>query len=213
MYWTDWGEPAKIERASMDGMLRQVIIDTDLTWPNGLTIDYEEQRIYWADAFLDKIEYSFVNGSVRVLLESVENGIIHPFAITLENELVFWTERDIVAIYATHKTEGANHTFELTFDDLLLSPYGIEAVTPDRQAVGECSYIFDCHYQAATVVVYLMYLLSNTVSNPCDGNNCSDLCLLSSDSSVDGFVCACPDGAELLADGITCNGESFHSSF
>ena len=143
MYWTDWGEPAKIERASMDGTLRQVIIDDDLIWPNGLTIDYEMQRLYWADAFLDKIEYSFVDGTARTLLESAENGIMHPFAITLENELVFWTERDISAIYATHKTEGANHTFEITFDGLFIPPYGIEAVTPNRQAVGEWKLLTD----------------------------------------------------------------------
>ena len=139
MYWTDWGEPAKIERASMDGTRREVLTDQDLVWPNGLTIDYVEQRIYWADAFLDKIEYSFVDGTVRIPLETSQNGIDHPFAITLENNLVFWTERDVVAIFSTHKTEGANHTFATIFDGLFISPFGIEAITPDRQA--DCQYV------------------------------------------------------------------------
>ena len=45
--------------------------------------------------------------------------------------------------------------------------------------------------------------------NPCDGNMCSDLCLLSSNSS-NNYVCACPDGAELNANGMECNCEHIH---
>ena len=35
MYWTDWGATPKIERASLDGTQREVLVDTGLTWPNG----------------------------------------------------------------------------------------------------------------------------------------------------------------------------------
>ena len=38
MYWTDWGENAKIERAGLDGSNRQAIVTKDIQWPNGLTI-------------------------------------------------------------------------------------------------------------------------------------------------------------------------------
>lgn len=38
IYWTDWGEPAKIERAGMDGSHRTVIISSDIKWPNGLSL-------------------------------------------------------------------------------------------------------------------------------------------------------------------------------
>lgn len=49
-------------------------------WPNGLTIDYSAERIYWADAKLDKIETSDYFGDNRVVLVS---HIPHPFGITL----------------------------------------------------------------------------------------------------------------------------------
>lgn len=52
MYWTDWGTNAKIERATLGGNFRTDIVNTSLVWPNGLTLDYEEQRLYWADASL-----------------------------------------------------------------------------------------------------------------------------------------------------------------
>ena len=47
------------------------------------------------------------------------------------------------------------------------------------------------------------FLLSLVV-NPCDGHDCSHLCLLSV-VAVEGYVCACPDGAILEDDGRECN--------
>lgn len=65
MYWTDWGANPKIERAGMDASNRGVIISTNLTWPNGLAIDYETQRLYWADAGMKTIEFGNFDGSDR----------------------------------------------------------------------------------------------------------------------------------------------------
>lgn len=65
MYWTDWGANPKIERAGMDSSSRIVIISSNLTWPNGLAIDYETKRLYWADAGMKTIEYGSFDGSDR----------------------------------------------------------------------------------------------------------------------------------------------------
>lgn len=57
MFWTDWGENPKIERAGMNGdsSTRVVIVNEEIFWPNGLTIDTERRVIYWADAKLSYI--------------------------------------------------------------------------------------------------------------------------------------------------------------
>lgn len=47
MYWTDWGQTPKIERAGMDGSHRQTIVAFDVKWPNGLTLDLVRKRVYW----------------------------------------------------------------------------------------------------------------------------------------------------------------------
>lgn len=57
VYWTDWADRAYIGRAGMDGKDKTVIISTKLEWPNGLTIDYTNDKLYWADAHLNYIEY------------------------------------------------------------------------------------------------------------------------------------------------------------
>lgn len=65
MFWTDWGRNPRIERASMDGKLRTTIISTKLYWPNGLTIDYPNNLLYFADAYLDFIDYCDYDGKNR----------------------------------------------------------------------------------------------------------------------------------------------------
>lgn len=56
MYWTDWGQQPKIERANLDGTDRLVLVDSHLGWPNGLALDYSTGKLYWGDAKMDKIE-------------------------------------------------------------------------------------------------------------------------------------------------------------
>ena len=54
-----------IEKAGMDGSNRKIIIDTNLTWPNGLTIDYRTKLVYWADAGTKMIETADLDGGNR----------------------------------------------------------------------------------------------------------------------------------------------------
>lgn len=67
MYWTDWGDESKIERAGMNGdpATRSTIVSEQINWPNGLTIDYIQQRIYWVDASLSYIHTAHLDGSNR----------------------------------------------------------------------------------------------------------------------------------------------------
>jgi len=66
MFWTDWGQNPRIERSDMDGQLRQAIITDQLYWPNGLTIDYPNNMIYFADAKYDYIHRCNYWGGERV---------------------------------------------------------------------------------------------------------------------------------------------------
>lgn len=139
MYWTDWGEVAKIEKAGMDGQGRIAIVDTDLIWPNGLALDLDAQKIYWADANLDKIEYSNVDGSGRTVLETGADGLLHPFSLTLIGNLLYWTDWANDSIYSTHKIHGVSEDGDIAVivDYLVVNPNGIEAVTANNQPAGK----------------------------------------------------------------------------
>jgi len=81
LYWSDWGKPAKIESAALDGTDRVVMVNTSIVWPNGLAIDRSEGRLYWGDASLDRIEMIFLNGTGRRLL--LEENLPHIFGFVM----------------------------------------------------------------------------------------------------------------------------------
>lgn len=83
MYWTDWGDSAVIERAAMDGHDREVIVHQNLTWPNGLAIDYEMQRLYWADAGTKTIEYANLDGQNRQVCRSFASFVEERFSSSM----------------------------------------------------------------------------------------------------------------------------------
>ena len=133
MYWTDWGKVAKIERMSMDGTLREVLHDTDLVWPNGITLDYATQTLYWVDANLDKIESSFTNGSHRRLVS--EMHIYHPFSIAFFGNVLYWSDWSIdQVIYAPLSL--VSNVASLT-PQLKQDPFGIRVVSVDAQPISE----------------------------------------------------------------------------
>lgn len=174
MYWTDWGTPAKIERASMDGTKRRVLHDTNLVWPNGLTLDHATQILYWVDASLDKIESSNTDGSNRRLLTTT--SIIHPFGVTVFQSTLYWTDWQLNALLTVPISQPTQVT--AVFQSLTFDPMQIHYVCDSRQP-----------------------LAPNPCGTTNGG--CSHLCLLSS-LAFEGYTCACPEGLTLSADRRTC---------
>jgi hypothetical protein len=85
MYFSDWGRVPKIERIGMDGNAasRKVLVQKDIEWPNGLTLDYASERIYWIDAKMKSIFTSRLDGTeVKRILHNAEQ-ILHPFSLTV----------------------------------------------------------------------------------------------------------------------------------
>jgi len=57
IFWSNWNEGSpSIQRAETSGAKFTSIITTDIVIPNGLAIDHKMEKIFWADASLDKIE-------------------------------------------------------------------------------------------------------------------------------------------------------------
>ena len=139
MYWTAVGSP-KIEKASMDGSARSVVIDTDLDWPNGLTLDYASQILYWVDTRLDKIEKSNVDGSMRTLLTTPNNVIQHvvqqPFGITFFKNRLYWSDWATNSIFTAPVADAELNT-TVFFGGLRSDPLRLHIVDECTQPVGK----------------------------------------------------------------------------
>lgn len=60
----------------MDGNRRKSVIVDQIFWPNGLTIDYTESRIYWADAKHHVIEKATFDGRDRKKVIQITSSLL-----------------------------------------------------------------------------------------------------------------------------------------
>ena len=89
----DWNEDnPRIITAKMDGSTVLPVVREGLHYPNGVTLDREDLRIYWVDAFLDKIESATYDGRDRIThVDHLLSDSFHPYAILYFNGFIFWS--------------------------------------------------------------------------------------------------------------------------
>lgn len=80
MIWSDWGENPKIESAAMDGdsATRRILVNENIFWPNGLTVDLERELIYWVDGNLKFLDVIKLDGSNRRTLVKDVKDVAFP---------------------------------------------------------------------------------------------------------------------------------------
>ena len=114
----------------MDGSDRTELYHVLQTQPTGITIDYQTEKIYWTDIYWGTIQSSNLDGSGWHLLLA---GSIAPFSLTINDNMVFWSDWHSIGIHATHKltSNGGSVQYRSSRGQII---WGIEAVNPNRQA-------------------------------------------------------------------------------
>ncbi|XP_011296947.1 low-density lipoprotein receptor-related protein 4 isoform X1 [Fopius arisanus] len=127
MFWTEWGKESTIQRALLDGTNKKAIITSNLYYPNGLSIDYEKRKLYWADSVKDRIEMSDLNGNYRIqLVPRAER----PYGLSQYGEFIYWAGWDQTMVKRADKTTGNS------WINIRTSLHGIsdvKAVSEERQ--------------------------------------------------------------------------------
>ena len=116
----------------MDGTDRTVLHSTGLSTVYGLTLDYDDQVLYWADYSNNQIESSLTNGSNRVVL--ISSGIADPFSITFFDDKLYWTDWSEHRIY-TLSVQSPSTISQVT-SNLGQDLYGIQVIARQRQPLG-----------------------------------------------------------------------------
>ena len=104
------------------------MVTESIFWPNGLTIDYTADRIYWTDAKHHVIESSHLDGSDRKKM--ISKGLPHPFAITVFEDSLYWTDWHLKSISSAKKANGRGYK---TIHSGLHFPMDIHSYHPQRQ--------------------------------------------------------------------------------
>ncbi|XP_034485347.1 low-density lipoprotein receptor-like isoform X8 [Drosophila innubila] len=180
MYWSDWGASPRIERAGMDGSHRTTIINYDIKWPNGITLDLVLKRIYWVDGKLNVISSANYDGSQRRQILYSTEYLRHPFSISTFEDYIYWSDWEKQTIFKANKFTGEG-VEPITAVHMLQHPMVVHVYHPYRQPDGV---------------------------NHCQSVNghCSHLCLPAPriNERSPRITCACPTGLKLMADGLMC---------
>ncbi|XP_049880284.1 low-density lipoprotein receptor-related protein 1 [Pectinophora gossypiella] len=179
LFWSDWEQAApRIERCSLAGRHRVGVVRvdalTDGAWPNGITLDHLSKRLYWIDARSDSIHTTTYDGTDYHEVLRGHAALSHPFAITVWESHVYWTDWRSNSVVRANKWNGSDVA---VVQRTLTQPFDIKVIHPSRQPISS--------------------------HNPCGVNNgnCSHLCLI---DAPDTRVCACPHVMRLAKDNVTC---------
>ncbi|XP_023246072.1 sortilin-related receptor isoform X2 [Copidosoma floridanum] len=184
MFWTDWAPGnASVNRANLDGTHAKQLFFTRVEWPNGITIDYIAERIYWVDARQDYIGSSdFEGNGFKKVIQSDER-VSHPFAVAVFKDNMYWDDWKQSMIFQADKDHGLG-------------------ITP---IVGQLAGLMDLKVYAHSVQSGTNKCANNT--------QCSHICLGAPNNSFvclcpDGMVmqdgkCMCPGGVKPYANS-TC---------
>ncbi|XP_060093387.1 very low-density lipoprotein receptor isoform X1 [Heteronotia binoei] len=180
MYWSDWGEPARIEKAGMNGLARQQIVTTAIEWPLGIALDLVKNRLYWVDAKLHTLSSVDMNGQDRRVVLQSHEFLAHPLSLTIFEDRVFWLDGENDALYGANKFTGT-----------------------------EVATLVNNLNDAQDLIVY-HELVQPTGRNWCEesitNGGCEYLCLPAPQINEHSpkYTCTCPVGSALQDNGLRC---------
>ena len=166
MFWTGIGASPKIERAEMDSSNRRVIIRKNIRGHFGLTIDYSAEKIYWTDLSLSYIGKANYDGSNResIFRSSRQCLLGQPFAPTLYENKIYWTDWKTKTIRFTNKSNGLRCPAILSSTVLLTD---IRAYEPKRQMPrprpGEFNFKYCCLAHLVSLRLHVDYYVESCV--------------------------------------------------
>lgn len=181
LFWADYGQNPKIERALLDGSNRTILVSSGIITPRGLALDWQTGYVYWVDDSLDMI--------ARVSPQGGETEIVRygsryptPYGITVFEGSIIWVDRNLKKVFQASKEPGSTEQPAVIRDNINM----LRDVT-----------IFDRRTQPTTAQE-LNY-------NPCteDNGGCAHFCFALAGPDNQSKKCSCAFG-NLAADNKTC---------
>ncbi|KAH3690113.1 hypothetical protein DPMN_193734, partial [Dreissena polymorpha] len=229
IYWTDstyrWIAAAPVAIEKMDNHIYKIIADTNLYYPNGITLDPLDGFLFWTDNGLHpKIERSNMAGRGRRTL--ITKGLISPISMETDiaNKRIYWIDTGTENIESS-KYDGTNR---VTFKRITLSTLFDLVIFRDVLAVTDINsnrimFFNTTNGEKAASSIYLgIYIITYNIAtyflesqpwradgkDPCLALNCTHMCI----TTTTGGECACAEGFVLNQSTNACgeNSKVYH---
>nr|XP_022326450.1 low-density lipoprotein receptor-related protein 4-like [Crassostrea virginica] len=107
LFWSEIGIASAIRRAHMDGTSTTNIATKDVTWPDGLAIDFTSNILYWVDG--DRVEFSNLDGGNHQVLTTKTDERLH--YIGIHGQYLYYSRWNSPGITKIDKRNGSKFTF------------------------------------------------------------------------------------------------------
>ena len=96
MFWISRGLQPRIERATLAGDGKTTLVSFSFSWwwsnrPNGITLDFSANRLYWVDSRIGRIESVDFNGSNRQRFKTLPFSS-QPYDIVLYSGVFYYSD-------------------------------------------------------------------------------------------------------------------------
>ncbi|OPL33300.1 hypothetical protein AM593_10802, partial [Mytilus galloprovincialis] len=134
LFFSDWGSQPRIERCRMDGGERTIIINLDIIWPNGMTIDHIGKRLYWIDGSLNQIKSTRFDGTDTYTIIKNADVLPKPYDLVVYGSYVYWSNWQYRTICRVNKYTGQEFSVVVKY---IRSPMGLQVFADEVQPKGK----------------------------------------------------------------------------
>jgi len=105
MFWISHGFRPRIERATLSGDSKKTLVTLSSWWsrPNGITLDFSANRLYWVDSGTRRIESVDFDGNSRQQFKTLPFSS-HPYDIVLYDGVFYYSDSNSQSIDKINKT-------------------------------------------------------------------------------------------------------------
>uniref|UniRef100_A0A8C5A5R6 EGF-like domain-containing protein n=1 Tax=Gadus morhua TaxID=8049 RepID=A0A8C5A5R6_GADMO len=186
LFFTDYGNVAKLERCNMDGTNRTRLVTEHVEQPTAVALDLVRKLVYWADAYLDYVDVvDYHGGNRHTIIQGSQVSYI--YGLTAFEDYLYLCSR-------SDPSEGTVATSEL----LQIHRFNLTSEPKTLAGLGS----------ARGIRVYHALAQPKVRNHVCETDaygkpgGCSHICLLS--GSYKSRSCRCRTGYSLGADGQSC---------
>ena len=140
LFWSDWGAAAAIERCSLDGTDRVALVKDNITWPHGVTLDTNQELVYWIESYHDTISSMDYSGNKRRVIfddTSLALSKFHGFDLDISEDSIYFTEWLANAIYEVDISSGVIvRNISVPTTNYIKGAMGLRVIDSSKQQAG-----------------------------------------------------------------------------